>query len=250
MRYFLSIAYEGTYYHGWQEQVNALTVQGIIQDKLSQIYSQQLRIIGSGRTDRGVHAAQQWAHVDLPEDIHIHQLQHQLNRLLPPYIAVNAIYPVIPTAHARFDALRRTYTYTISPIKNPFYSHITYTFSKALQIDRMNEAAALLKAFQNFEAFSKVGSPTKYPYLCIIYEAYWHVEINGHIVFRITANRFLRGMVRAIVSNLLKVGLGQRSVTDFQDIIQQQDRRLSAGLVPPTGLVLQEVVYPPDIFVL
>lgn len=250
MRYFFSIAYEGTHYHGWQEQVNAITVQGVIQDKLNQILSQQLRIVGSGRTDTGVHAAQQWAHVDLPENVPIHQLQHQLNRLLPADIAVNAIYPVIPTAHARFDALRRTYTYTISSKKDPFCSHRTYTFNKALQIDRMNEAAALLQFFQNFEAFSKVGSPTKYPYLCIIYEAYWQVAANGHIVFRIMGNRFLRGMVRAIVGNLVKVGLGQRSVADFQDIIHQQDRSLSAGLVPPTGLMLHEVVYAPDIFVL
>lgn len=248
MRYFLSIAYQGTHYHGWQEQVNAITVQDIIRNKLTQICSQAVKIVGSSRTDTGVHAAQQWAHADLPEDLNINQLQHQLNRILPADIAINAMLPVIPTAHARFDALRRTYTYTLSPVKNPFYSHITYTFTKALQIDRMNEAAALLKVSQNFETFSKMGPPTKYHHLCTIYEAYWQVETNGHIVFHITANRFLRGMVRAIVGNLLKVGLCHASVADFKTILLGQDRRLSAGLVPPTGLVLQEVVYPQGIF--
>jgi tRNA pseudouridine38-40 synthase len=247
MRYFLSIAYQGTHYHGWQEQLNAITVQGVIQDKLTQLLGQQVKIVGSGRTDTGVHAAQQWAHVDLAEEVHIDQLRHQLNRILPNDIAINAIHPVIPTAHARFDALNRTYTYTLSPRKDPFCSHITHTFTKELQLDKMNEAAESLKAFQNFAAFSKVGSPTAYPYLCTIYEASWRENTNQQLVFRITANRFLRGMVRAIVGNLLKVGLGQKSVADFQTIIQSQDRSLSAGLVPPTGLVLQQVVYPQNI---
>jgi len=248
MRYFLSIAYQGTDYCGWQEQVNAITVQGIIQDKFTQFLSQEVKIVGSGRTDTGVHAAQQWAHVDLPEGLDIGQLQHQLNRLLPNDIAIHSIHCVIPTAHARFDAISRTYAYRISVVKDPFWSHLTYTFTKALQLDKMNEAAALLKDFQNFEAFSKVGSPTQYTHLCTIYKAYWEVNANRQIVFHITANRFLRGMVRAIVGNLIRVGLGHKSVDDFRNIIHSQDRSLSAALVPPTGLVLQEVLYPTAIF--
>lgn len=248
MRYFLSIAYQGTHYHGWQAQANATTVQGIIQDKLTQLLSQPIEIVGSSRTDTGVHAEQQWAHIDFPFEVNISKLQYNLNNILPPDIAIGGIYPVVPTAHARYAAISRTYVYKIARTKNPFLRSTTYTFRKELQIDQMNEAAAILQQFQNFETFSKLGSPTKYPYLCDIHEAYWQVSADG-LTFQITANRFLRGMVRAVVGNLLEVGLGSMTVADFQSIIASQDRSLSAGLVPAAGLTLTRVTYPPDVFV-
>lgn len=249
MRYFLCIAYQGTHYHGWQVQANATTVQGIMQDKLKQLFSQPVDIIGSSRTDTGVHAAQQWAHLDLPFQVNTSKLQYNLNSILPPDIAIGGIHCVVATAHARFDATSRTYIYRINPTKNPFLGSTTYTFGKKLQLDQMNEAAATLQQFQNFETFSKLGSPTKYPYLCNIHEAHWQVNDDGQLTFQITANRFLRGMVRAIVGNLLEVGLGRMTVADFQSIVANQDRSLSASLVPAAGLTLTRVTYPPDVFV-
>jgi tRNA pseudouridine38-40 synthase len=248
MRYFLEIAYQGTHYHGWQMQPNATTIQGIVQEKLSQLLSTQIEIIGSSRTDTGVHAAQQWAHMDVPFEIDTTKLQYKLNLLLPADIAILGVYPVITVAHSRFDAISRTYIYKIVRSKNPFLPATTYLFRKDLDIDSMNAAAAILKSQENFESFSKVGSSTSYPYLCNIWEANWQVTANGQIVFRITANRFLRGMVRAIVGNLLEVGLRKMSITEFKYILEQKDRSLGASLVPACGLTLEKVIYPTTIF--
>jgi tRNA pseudouridine38-40 synthase len=230
-------------------QANAITVQGIIQDKLTQLLSQPIEIVGSSRTDTGVHAEQQWAHMDLPFEVNTSKLQYKLNSILPPDIAIEGIYHVVATAHARYDAISRTYVYRIARTKNPFLRSTTYTFRKELHLDRMNEAAVTLQQFQNFETFSKLGSPTKYPYLCNVHEAYWQVSDDGQLIFQITANRFLRGMVRAVVGNLLEVGLGRMSVADFQLTVASQDRSLSAGLVPAAGLTLLKVTYPANVFI-
>lgn len=248
MRYFLEIAYQGTHYHGWQIQANAITIQGIIQEKLTQLLSTQVEITGSSRTDTGVHAQQQWAHMDLPFTIDVTKLQHKLNLILPPDIAILGIYSVISTSHARFDAISRSYLYKIVRTKNPFLATTTYTFKKELDLDKMNQAAAILKLYRDFESFSKLGSSTPHPYLCDIWEANWYTDSEDQLIFQITANRFLRGMVRAIVGNLLEVGLEKISIQDFKYILDQKDRSLGASLVPACGLTLEKVRYPTAIF--
>jgi tRNA pseudouridine38-40 synthase len=248
MRYFLEIAYQGTHYHGWQIQPNAITIQGIIQERLTQLLSTQVEITGSSRTDTGVHAQQQWAHLDVPFELNTNKLQYKLNVVLPPDIAMLGIYPVIPAAHSRFDAISRTYVYKITRRKNPFLSTTTYAFRKELDVDSMNKAAAILRLHKDFESFSKLGSATSHPYLCDILEANWRTNSEDQLIFQITANRFLRGMVRAIVGNLLEVGLGKLSIMDFKYILEQKDRSLSVSLVPACGLTLKKVSYPTTIF--
>ncbi|MHB9147262.1 MAG: tRNA pseudouridine(38-40) synthase TruA [Candidatus Amoebophilus sp.] len=251
MRYFLEISYQGTHYHGWQIQQNATSVQAVIQKKLTQLLSTNIEIVGSSRTDTGVHAQQQFAHVDTPFTIDIDKLKYKLNLILPSDIAILGIHPVIPTAHSRFDALSRTYVYKISCTKNPFMQATTYVFRRVLDLEKMNEAAAILKIYKDFESFSKIGSITEhtlYPNLCNIIEAHWSTGSNDQLIFQITANRFLRGMVRAIVGNLLEVGLGKCSVKDFEYNLVQKDRSLAASLVPACGLTLVNVTYPDTIF--
>jgi len=248
MRYFLEIAYQGTHYHGWQIQPNAITIQGIVQEKLTQLLSTQIEITGSSRTDTGVHAQQQWAHLDVPFELNANKLQYKLNLILPPDIAILGIYPVIPTAHSRFDAISRTYVYQITRTKNPFLATTTYVFRKELNVTHMNQAAAILTLHKDFESFSKLALTTTHPYLCDILEANWYMDAEGQLIFQVTANRFLRGMVRAIVGNLLEVGLGKLTIPDFEYILEQKDRSLSANLAPACGLTLKKVSYPTTIF--
>jgi tRNA pseudouridine38-40 synthase len=249
MRYFLKVAYQGTHYHGWQVQQNAVTIQGLIEKQLSMLFSLPIAITGSSRTDTGVHAQQQWAHVDFPFSIDTIKLQQRMNGLLPADIAVLGIYPVNPIAHARFSATSRTYQYSLATHKNPFLFRETYFFSKQLDIAAMNQAAALLLQYQDFETFSKIGEAEREHYRCNISAASWqHGE--DQLVFRITSNRFLRGMVRAIVGYLLKVGLEKCSVAAFEFALKQKDRSLSASLAPACGLTLTQVQYPTSIFCL
>lgn len=249
MRYFLEIAYQGTHYHGWQIQPNAVTIQGIIEAKLTQLLSTPIEITGSSRTDTGVHAQQQWAHMDIPFTIDTDKLAYKLNLVLPPDIAILGIYEVRTEAHSRFDATSRTYVYKIIRTKDPFLPATAYIFRKELDLDSMNEAAALLKEQENFESFSKLGTSMSHPYLCNVMEAGWYITSDEQINFQITANRFLRGMVRAIVGNLLDVGLGKVTVKDFKYILEQKDRSLGASLAPACGLTLKQVTYPSSIFI-
>ena len=248
MRYFLKIAYKGTQYHGWQIQPNALTAQGIIESRLQQILQQRIPLVGSSRTDAGVHAHQQWAHIDLNDLVDRDRLCRQLNATLPPDISIQAIYTVHSTAHARFDALARTYEYTIIKTKDPFLLETSYLLDKKLDIKAMNKAATILRDKKNFKSFSKVSTAARH-YLCTILEAQWIAKYEGQLVFRIQANRFLRGMVRSIVSNLLEVGLGRSSVAAFEALIDAKNRTLYTHLVPACGLKLTAVVYPTSIFI-
>lgn len=248
LRYFLQIAYRGTYYHGWQQQQNAKTVQGVLQACLSQILRSEVQVVGSSRTDTGVHAQQQFAHVDLACAVEVDRLHYQLNAVLPPDIAIVAIRPVKPNAHARFDALARTYAYTIVQSKNPFQLETSCLLRGALDIPKMNEAASILCGKQDFRGLCKVRSDDDH-FLCTIMEAGWLVQ-KEQLIFRIKANRFLRSMVRIIVSLLLKIGQGKLSLPVFETLIGRKERDLTASLAPARGLTLMQVVYAKSIFLI
>jgi len=248
MRYFLKIAYQGTHYHGWQKQHGSCTLQGIIELKLTKLMGKPMCIVGSSRTDTGVHAQQQWAHVDFSHPLQLSNLQYKLNLILPPDIAILGIYPVKSTAHARFDALSRTYQYQICQSKNPFIQATSYNYRKKLDVGLMNEAAALLLQHEDFEVFSKLKPNLKH-YRCTLFACHWQTK-NDQLIFTIQANRFLWGMVRAIVGNLISVGLNRCSLSNFEQLIINKDRQRVAPFAPACGLTLQAVNYPLDIFML
>jgi tRNA pseudouridine38-40 synthase len=246
MRYFFTIAYKGTNYHGWQKQPNALGVQQKVEEVFSTILNQKVEIVGSGRTDRGVHATAQVFHVDLVTDREAEQFLYKANKMLPHDVTLKQVRKVKEEAHARFDAIKRAYKYHIVTEKNPFAQDQAYFFTQSLSIDRMNEASKKLLNFHDFESFSKVKTDV-YTFNCDIFEAYWKQE-QEVLVFYIQANRFLRGMVRAIVGTLLEVGQNKITVEDFEDIIKAKNRKSAGRAVPALGLYLTEVQYPKDIY--
>lgn len=246
-RYFLDIAYNGTAYHGWQIQENAHTVQAELQKCLSTVLRTDVEIMGSGRTDTGVHATHQIAHFDLTEALNDEQLVYKLNSFLPKDISIQSIRKVNEEAHTRFDATERSYQYFIHPAKSPFLENLSYYYPKVVDLTLMNEAAEKLLGEQNFESFSKVKTEVN-TFICTIKEARWEKQ-NDSIVFHVTANRFLRGMVRALVGTLLDVGLGKLTVTDFVKIIESKDRKKAGRAVPAHGLYLTRVVYPDSVYI-
>lgn len=201
MRYFLEVAYDGTDYHGWQSQPNARTVQEVLTKSLETILRQPLETVGSGRTDTGVHASQQYVHFDVATALPEEGLCHRLNRLLPRDISAVRLHPVGPDAHARFDAVYRTYEYRITREKNPFLPRYTHYLNRPVDVNQLNAAAALLVQFEDFTTFSKVKGDTLH-YRCQMLAAYWQQQ-GPDLVFTIRANRFLRGMVRLVVGTLL-----------------------------------------------
>jgi len=247
MRFFIEIAYVGTQYHGWQSQNNAIGVQDVIKQKLNLLLKEPINLIGSGRTDTGVHAEQQIAHFDSfnLESEKIPLILYKLNRLLPRDIAILDAYRVSDTAHSRFDAVARAYQYRISIEKNPFLTGISYLFHRKVNIELMNEASSFLLGAHDFEALCKSKSDVKNN-ICTIYEAHWFAA-NKQLIFEIKANRFLWGMVRIIVGTLLDVGLEKISPKDFADILQSKDRRRASASVPSDGLFLFKVEYSDNI---
>jgi tRNA pseudouridine38-40 synthase len=246
MRYFLEIAYDGTRFHGWQIQPNALSVQEVLEDGLSKILRAQISTIGSGRTDTGVHASQQFVHFDTTQPIDLQHIIYRLNRILPEDIAAVNLYEVKPDAHARFDAFARTYHYHITLRRDPFKRYHAWYHSKDLDVELMNKAAAILLKYEDFTTFSKVKGDTKH-YRCNMYEAIWQQQ-GEELIFKIRANRFLRGMVRLVVGALVDVGRGKLSLDGFEEIIASQDRSKASGAAPSEGLFLAKVEYPEHIF--
>lgn len=246
MRYFLDISYRGTEFHGWQSQQNAVSVQQTIEEALSKLVGKETPIVGSGRTDTGVHAHQQIAHFDITEAQNEKDLVYKLNAILPFSIAIKNCHPVKDDAHARFDALSRRYHYYIHHQKNPFKTGLSYYFKRELDVDKINLACELIKKRTDFESFSKVHTDVK-TFICSITKAAWK-PIEGGFLFDIEANRFLRGMVRAIVGTLIEVGLGKLSLAEFDLIGEQKDRSAAGASVPAEGLYLQEVNYPSHIY--
>lgn len=246
MRCFLEIAYNGSHYHGWQRQANAHTVQEEIEQALSRMMGQPVDITGSGRTDTGVHAKHQVAHFDTDSSLALEQIQYKLNAMLPPDIAISACREVKSEAHARFDAQERGYHYYIHQKKDPFLDGQSYYFSQSLNVELMNMAAEKLWGRQDFESFSRVKTEVN-NFICEIFTAKWFWE-NDQLVFNVRANRFLRGMVRALVGTLLEVGREKLTVEDFVSIIAAKDRTKAGRAVPPHGLYLSEVQYLEDIY--
>lgn len=247
MRYFVQLSYKGTDFHGWQRQTNGNSVQAELEKAFSAILRQPISLLGSGRTDTGVHAEQQFAHFEVMEPLEITgKLLHALNSMTPFGIAIQTIFPVRDDDHARFTAVSRYYQYRITRHKNPFLTLQSYLFRPALDVDRMNEAAALLLQHTNFKSFSKLRANVSH-FHCTITRAEWTVEPDG-LTFHIKANRFLWGMVRCLVGTLLEVGQGRMTVDEFEQIIQAQDRTAAGRAAPASGLFLVEVGYPADVF--
>ena len=245
MRYFIELSYDGTSFVGWQRQPSGNSVQSCLEDALSILFRKPLSIVGAGRTDAGVHAHQLFAHVDIDE--HIDQdLTFRLNKLLPKEIAVRNIIAVAQDAHARFDAVSRSYSYHITTQKNPFLQKRSYQFAKPLDVELMNQAAKILIDHEDFKCFSKSKTDVK-TYICDIQDAYWE-QGGSELVFFIQANRFLRNMVRAIVGTLIEVGLKKISISDFEAILASRDRSQAGYSVPAHGLYLEKVNYPKHIF--
>ncbi len=242
-RYFIQLSYKGTHFHGWQIQPNAVTVQETLEKAVSLLLREEIKIIGCGRTDTGVHAKDFFAHFDC-ETLHFepHKLTFKLNSLLPKDIAIQHIFEVHSDAHARFDATERTYKYYISKIKTPFRYEESYFYPFPLNINAMNEAAKKLLDYIDFTSFSKLHTDVK-TNNCVIKEAYWE-KTDTQLIFTITADRFLRNMVRAIVGTLLEVGKGKYSVEEFCKIIEAKDRGKAGSSAPSEGLFLHKIIYP------
>jgi len=247
MRFFFEIAYAGKNYNGWQSQHNAKGVQTVVEDALSKLLRAEIAIVGSGRTDTGVHCERQFFHADIEKDFDSQNLIAKLNSFLPRDVAIHSIRLVKPTASARYDAISRTYRYQITREKNPFLEDLAWHFFKEVDVVAMNRAASTLLGEHDFECFSKVKTDVNH-FLCNIKKAEW-VEDKSMLIFTITANRFLRGMVRAIVGTLLDVGTGKISIKDFQQIVHSRDRKKAGANVPPQGLYLANVKYPAHIFI-
>lgn len=242
MRYFVQFSYNGKAYHGWQNQPNAITVQQVLEKAFSTLIRTDISLMGAGRTDTGVHARQMFAHFETDEIEDAEDLVYKLNSFLPEDVAVQEIFEVQPDAHARFDASERTYEYWVTQNKNPFYAEAAYYVKHVLDIQKMNEATALLLDNKDFECFSKSNTDV-HTYLCDIEEAHWNQK-GELLVFTITANRFLRNMVRAIVGTLLDVGTGKSTLADVKSIINSKDRSKAGYSVPAKGLYLTSISYP------
>ncbi len=242
----MDISYKGTNYNGWQIQPNGVTVQEEIEKALSTILKNETYVLGSGRTDTGVHASQQIAHFDTENSIDTNQLTYKLNSFLGEGIAVKGIRKVKDDVNARFEATSRKYHYHIHQAKDPFKLGLSYYFKPELDTTLINEACDIIKAWKNFECFSKVHTEVNH-FKCDIFQAKWMQTETNHL-FEVSANRFLRGMVRAMVGTLLNVGLGKTSIDDLQLILESNDRGKAGRAVPPEGLYLQEVIYPSDIY--
>jgi len=243
-RYFIELAYDGTNYHGWQLQPNAVTVQELLNKGLSTLLRQPIETTGCGRTDTGVHAKEFFAHFDAgaADRKPLTVDKRALNAMLPHSIAVKRVFEVEPDAHARFDAAMRSYEYHIHFEKDPFLHTYSWLVRYRPNIELMNKAASILKDYTDFGCFSKSNTQVK-TNNCKIVKAEWVQTLNG-IAFNISADRFLRNMVRAIVGTLLIIGKGEMPPEGIRDIIESKDRSNAGMSVPACGLYLTEVKYP------
>lgn len=242
MRYFITFSYQGSSYHGWQRQPDTSSVQQTLEEALKLFLKEDVSLVGAGRTDTGVHAKVMVAHFDTQQSFEIEELIYRLNAYLDESIAILSIVEVKADAHARFDATSRSYEYWVVQQKNPFLAQAAYYITHPLDVNRMNEAAALMLEHKDFECFSKSNTDV-YTYLCDVTRAEWVFE-GERLVFHVSANRFLRNMVRAIVGTLLEVGKGKMSIDEFKAVLDSKDRRNAGPSVPAKGLYLTTIQYP------
>ncbi|MFC2098441.1 tRNA pseudouridine(38-40) synthase TruA [Bacteroidota bacterium] len=249
-RYFIKLSYQGSKYHGWQIQPNATTVQEILNRDLSLLLSEEIKLTGCGRTDTGVHAKVFYAHFDTAkENLETDSdFVYKINGKLPSDISIHEILKVKPEAHARFDAISRTYEYHIQRTKEIFHRELAHFIYGDMDIDAIKSAAAVLKEYTDFTSFSKVDTDVK-TNDCKIYHATWEAS-DQKLVFRISADRFLRNMVRAIVGTLLEVGFGKINLAEFRQIIESRNRSNAGTSAPAKGLFLTDVEYPPELFLI
>ncbi len=248
-RYFIYLGYNGKPFCGWQVQPNGISVQQCLEEALATVLRRPCPVVGAGRTDTGVHARVMVAHFDNEEPLADPAfLVEKLNRLLPPAIAVYRIVPVRPEAHARFDAIARTYKYYVTFRKDPFNHDWTYRLHGTLDFDAMNDACQVLYTYIDFTSFSKLHTDVK-TNNCRITHAGWKHE--GDVwVFTVTADRFLRNMVRAIVGTLLEVGRGKLTIDGFRRVLDAKDRCSAGTSVPGHALFLADVQYPASVFMI
>ena len=242
MRYFITFSYDGTSYHGWQIQPHSISVQEELQKAISTLLRQTIEVVGAGRTDTGVHARKMIAHFDFETEVDCTQLVYKLNKILPRDIAVQKVEKVADDMHARFSATSRTYHYFVHMAKDPFLRAYSWQVYGEPDFELMNEAAKVLMEYRDFTSFSKVNTDTK-TNDCTITEAHWDRVGEYQWRFTITANRFLRNMVRAIVGTLLEVGRGRMTIDQLRHVIEAKDRCRAGDSVPGNALFLVEVKY-------
>lgn len=242
MRYFIQFSYAGASYHGWQRQPNANSVQETLESAMSLLMKEPISLVGAGRTDTGVHARMMYAHFEVASPLQTEELTRRLNAYLDETIAVKELIQVSEQAHARFDATSRTYEYWVSQHKDPFLAQWSYFVRYPLNLEAMNRCASCLLEYKDFQCFSKSNTDV-HTYLCEITSANWAYK-NEILVFTISANRFLRNMVRAIVGTLLEVGMGKLSESDFLSILDSKNRSEAGPSVPANGLYLTNITYP------
>ncbi len=241
-RYLLHISFQGTDYSGWQTQENSNTVQSEIDRRLSQLFDSPIQSVGCGRTDTGVHASNFYLHFETDKEFNSEALTYKLNKMLPDDIVVHSTNPVNSSFHARFDAVSRTYHYIISKKRNPFLKNLTWYFHLPLDVHTMNQIVQVLKEYDDFSSFSKSNTQVK-TNVCDVKEVGWK-ETPDYYIFSITANRFLRNMVRAIVGTSIQIGLNKLDSDGFRAIIEAKDRKKAFESAPGSGLYLTKVEYP------
>lgn len=242
-RYFLEVSYKGTNYSGFQSQKNANSIQEEVEKAFELLHKEKVPLTGSSRTDAGVHALQNFFHFDFEKPLNP-QLVYKINAILPADIVVKAINTVNPDAHCRFDAISREYKYFIYRKKDPFLRDRAFYYPYKIDMDKLQQAAMLIKEYQDFTSFSKRNTQVK-TFICQIQQSEWVYE-NGCLIYTIKANRFLRGMVRALTATMLKVGRSTIDLDEFIRIIEAKDCTQASFAVPPHGLFLIAVTYPDD----
>ena len=247
LRYFIELSYNGSGYHGWQSQPNAITIQQTIENSLQlMLKNKKLKVVGAGRTDTGVHALQMYAHFDFDQNFDPENLIFKLNSFLDKNIVINNILKVHNESHARFDAYLREYKYFLTSKKDVYNSHTKYYFTKKLDFNEISKAIEIIKKNTNFKSFCRSKTDVT-NYECSINNFEFEV-INSEVIFTISANRFLRNMVRAIIGTILDVGLYKTSLEELKEIIDKSDRIHAGPSVPAHGLFLTKVEYPENIF--